>query len=374
MTAAAPGIDDAVVVSVFRFPTPGPEADGTLEWNATTAVAVELTAGGERGFGWTYSSPAAGTVIDHDLAPLLRGRSPLDITGCRIALQRACRSIGTTSVVAHALSAVDIALWDLKARLLGTPLSALFGTARDATPVYGSGGFTNLPDSELTTQISQWLAAGCSAVKIKIGQDRGGAIERDLERLTLAAELTEGRCALMADANGAYTVGRARRVGRELDRRGVVWFEEPVTSDDPHGLERVRASVRCDVTAGEYICGPYDAAALIDVVDCLQLDVTRCGGYSGFLDCAALAAAHGRDVSAHCAPALHAPVTAAVPNLRNLEWFIDHARLEPLLVDGAPEVAGGLLPPHRPDTDCGHGMRLSESAEPYRTCPPTVAR
>ncbi|WP_269783000.1 enolase C-terminal domain-like protein [Nocardia terpenica] len=124
--------------------------------------------------------------------------------------------------------------------------------------------------------------------------------------------------------------------------------------------------MRCDVTAGEYICGRYDAAALIDVVDCLQLDVTRCGGYSGFLECAALAAAHGRDVSAHCAPALHAPITAAVPNVRNLEWFIDHARLEPTLVDGAPRVTDGALPPQGTRSDHGHGMRISEKAAAYR--------
>lgn len=366
MTSTDLSIVDPIAVSVYRFPTPGPEADGTLLWDATTAVVVELTAGDERGLGWTYSSPATAEVIGHDLEPILRGRSPFDIPGCRTALQRACRNIGTTAVVAHALSAVDIALWDLKARLLRVPLSVLLGAARAATPVYGSGGFTNLADNELAEQISQWRSAGCEAVKIKIGQDRGGAIDRDLERVALATELLGDRCRLMVDANGAYTVGRARRVGAELDRRGVVWFEEPVTSDDPHGLDRVRAALRCDVTAGEYICGRYDAAALIDVVDCLQLDVTRCGGYSGFLECATLAAAHGRDVSAHCAPALHAPITAAVPNVRNLEWFIDHARLEPTLVDGAPRVTDGALPPQGTRSDHGHGMRISEKAAAYR--------
>ncbi|MFI6361495.1 enolase C-terminal domain-like protein [Nocardia sp. NPDC050630] len=364
MIAGDVRIEEPVTVTAYKFPTPEPEADGTLTWDATTAVAVDLTASGEHGLGWTYSSPAAAAVITHDLAPVLRGRSPLDIPGCRTALQRACRNIGTTAVVAHALSAVDIALWDLEARLLRVPLSELFGSARPATPVYGSGGFTSLTDGELAEQIADWLAAGCSLVKIKIGQDRGCATDRDLARVAKATDLLGGRARLMVDANGGYTVGQARSVGAELDRLGVIWFEEPVTSDDPAGMRRVRDAVRCDVAAGEYIYTRYDAAQLIGAVDCLQLDVTRCGGYSGFFECAALAAAHGLDVSAHCAPALHAPITAAVPNLRHLEWFIDHARLEPILVDGGPGVADGVLPP--PSGRTGHGMSLAETADPYR--------
>ncbi|MCX0269188.1 hypothetical protein NLM24_00340 [Nocardia zapadnayensis] len=185
-----------------------------------------------------------------------------------------------------------------------------------------------------------------------------------MHRVEQAIALLDHRARLMVDANGGYSTGSARRVGAELDRLGVIWFEEPVTSDDPTGLRLVRESVRADIAAGEYIYHRYDAAALVDAVDCLQLDVTRCGGYSGFLECAAVAVAHGLPVSAHCAPALHAPVTAAVPELRHLEWFIDHARLEPLLVDGTPEVTGGLIP--RPTDRPGHGMTLAATAAPYR--------
>ncbi|MGW0002849.1 enolase C-terminal domain-like protein [Nocardia grenadensis] len=361
-------IDESVEVGVYRFPTPGPESDGTLTWDATTAVTVELGAGEVRGLGWSYTGPAAAAVITHELAPILRGRHPFDIPGIRADLRRACRNTGTAAVVAHALSAVDIALWDLKARVLDVPLSALFGAIRTATPVYGSGGFTDLSDTALADQITGWLAAGCRNIKIKIGQGRGTAVDRDLYRVEQAGELLDGRARLMVDANGGYSTGSARRVGGELDRLGVIWFEEPVTSDDPDGLALIRASVRADVAAGEYIYTSYDAVRLVGVVDCLQLDLTRCGGYSGFLECAALATAHGTPVSAHCAPALHAPVTAAVPHLRHLEWFIDHARLEPLLVDGAPEVSGGLLP--APGERPGHGMTVAATAAPFRLSVP----
>ncbi|MVU77301.1 mandelate racemase [Nocardia sp. ET3-3] len=363
---STPLIDD-ITVDSYRFPTPQTEADGTLAWDSTTAVVVSLRAGHERGLGWTYSSPAAAAVIEHHLAPELRKTSPDDVTDTWHRLRRACRNIGTPGVVAHALSAVDIALWDLKARLMEVPLEALFGSVRRATAVYGSGGFVNLTDDQLTEQVIGWETAGCTAVKIKIGVEH----ERDLERITLVDKLIGDQTAIMVDANGAYTPGEACRIGEELDRLGVVWFEEPVTSDDPAGLRTVRDSVRCDVAAGEYIYSEYDAERLIDVVDCLQLDVTRCGGYTGFLGATAVAAANHRDISAHCAPALHAGIAAAIPRLRHIEWFVDHARLEPLLVTGAPEVSDGRIAPRGQDAEpYGHGMRLAASAGPYRISAP----
>ncbi|WP_433567421.1 enolase C-terminal domain-like protein [Nocardia sp. CA-151230] len=367
---STPLIDD-ITVDSYRFPTPQTEADGTLAWDATTAVVVSIHAGHERGLGWTYSSPAAATVVADHLASLLHETSPDDVTDTWLRLRRACRNFGTQGVVGHALSAVDIALWDLKARLMQAPLDSLFGSVRRATAVYGSGGFVNLTDDQLTEQVLGWETAGCTAVKIKIGVDA----ERDVERITLVHKLLGDRTAIMVDANGAYTPGEACRVGAELDRLGVVWFEEPVTSDDLAGLRTVRDAVRCDVAAGEYIYSEYDAARLIDVVDCLQLDVTRCGGYTGFLRGAAVAAANHRDISAHCAPALHAGIAAAVPRLRHIEWFADHARLEPLLVTGAPQVVEGRIAPRGRDTEpYGHGMRLSESAAPYRISTPAEPR
>ena len=112
--------------------------------------------------------------------------------------------------------------------------------------------------------------------------------------------------------------------------------------------------------------------ALLPAVDCLQLDVTRCGGYTGWLQGAALAQSWNLPVSAHCAPSLHAPVTAAIPNLRHVEWFVDHARLEPLLVDGLPTVRDGAL---QLDTEQpGHGMRISRQAGGWRIAEALVIR
>jgi L-alanine-DL-glutamate epimerase-like enolase superfamily enzyme len=341
------------------FPTPKPEADGTLEWESTVAVVVTLEAAGRTGLGWTYSSPAAEAVIGHHLAAAVRGRDAFDVAAGWEAMHRAGRNVGTRGLWLQAMSAVDIAWWDLKARLLDVALAELLGRCRDSVPIYGSGGFTTMSDDELREQVEWWRSLGCTSMKIKIGEAWGTCVERDLERVGRLREFAGEGVELMVDANGAYPVGPARRVGTALDRLGVVWFEEPVTSDDPAGLATLRDALRCDVAAGEYIAEIDDLRRLVPVVDCVQLDATRCGGYTGFLRGAAVAAAHHLEVSAHCAPALHAPVAAAIPNLRHVEYFADHARLEPALVDGVPPVSGGEI---RPNSEApGHGLSLKPS-------------
>jgi L-alanine-DL-glutamate epimerase-like enolase superfamily enzyme len=360
----------AVRSAVYRFPTPTPEADGTFAWDATTAVTVEVEAEGHTGLGWTYSSPAAATLIDAELAEVVGGHDAFDVPGAWAAMHRAGRNLGTRGLFAQALSAVDIALWDLKARLLATPLADLFGRLRDDVPVYGSGGFTTFDDAQLTAQVEDWREAGCTAMKIKIGESWGTRPERDLERVSRLRELAGDDAELMADANGGYSPGQARRIGSVLDELGVVWFEEPVSSDDVDALRLLRGVLGCDIAAGEYVSDEREAARLLPAVDCLQLDVTRCGGYTGWLRCAALAAAAGLQVSGHCAPSLHAPVATAVPHLRHVEWFADHARLEPLLVDGAPRVRGGAM---TPGTSPGHGMTLAADADRWRMSTTTVS-
>jgi L-alanine-DL-glutamate epimerase-like enolase superfamily enzyme len=349
-----------IATATYRFPTPEPEADGTLRWDSTIAVTVTLSAGGHTGLGWTYSSAAAATVVQEKLAAEVRDMDAFDIQGGWSAMRRACRNLGSKGLVMQAISAVDTAWWDLKARLLEVPLTVLLGHVSTDVGIYGSGGFTTLNDDELRKQVQWWQSVGCTAMKIKIGESWGTRVERDLQRVQRLRELAGDQVEIMVDANGAYSSGQARRVGAALDDLGVTWFEEPVSSDDTAGLGLLRAALRCDVAAGEYAADLYDMRALAPVVDCLQLDVTRCGGYTGWLRGAALAQANNLQVSGHCAPSLHAHVAAAVPNLRHVEWFVDHARLEPLLLDGIPEVRAGAL--HVNDDRPGHGMTISQQA------------
>jgi L-alanine-DL-glutamate epimerase-like enolase superfamily enzyme len=290
------------------------------------------------------------------------------VPGSAEAMARAVRNIGRPGVASTAISAVDIALWDLKARLLGISLPQLLGRARDSVPVYGSGGFTSYDAQQTRSQLTGWVEKDrIPRVKIKIGESWGTRVDRDLERVALAREIIGPDTELYVDANGGYTTGQAVRVARRLGDYGVTWFEEPVSSDDLAGLAAVRRQIEPDVAAGEYSWSLADSVRLIDAgaVDCLQLDVTRCGGVTEFLRGSALAAAHNLQVSGHCAPNLHARVGLAVPNLRHVEYFHDHQRIEGMLFDGALDPSGGALTPD-PDPP-GHGLTLREQdAERYR--------
>ena len=358
----------AVDTAVYVIPTDAPEADGTLAWDKTTMVQATVRAGGEQGLGWSYTSAAAQVVVHEVLADVVMGRDAFDIAGIAEAMARQVRNIGRPGIVSMAISAVDIALWDLKARLLGQSLAGLLGRALVEVPVYGSGGFTSYDDTRTRQQLSEWVdKEQIPRVKIKIGESWGGNEHRDLARAELAREVIGPDTELYVDANGGYSAGQAVRVADELSAIGVTWFEEPVSSQDLAGLAEVRGKVRPDVAAGEYSWSLADSARLIEAgaVDCLQLDVTRCGGITEFLRGAALAAGHNLQVSGHCAPNLHAHVGAAVPNLRHVEYFHDHQRIERLFFEGALDPSGGAM---RPDPDRpGHGMTLrSTDTERYR--------
>jgi L-alanine-DL-glutamate epimerase-like enolase superfamily enzyme len=204
-------------------------------------------------------------------------------------------------------------------------------------------------------------------VKIKIGQSRGTDERRDLRRIKLARTIIGPDTELYVDANGGYTTGQAVRVAAQMADFGVTWFEEPVSSQDLAGLAAVRRQVRPDVTAGEYSLSLADSARLIEAgaVDCLQLDVTRCGGITEFLRGAALAAAHNLQVSGHCAPSLHAHTAIAVPNLRHVEYFHDHQRIEGMLFDGVLSPEGGTLTPDPGRPGLGMALRQAD-AEKFR--------
>ena len=357
-----------ITTAVYVIPTDAPEADGTLAWDATTMVLARASAGTEQGIGWSYAAAAAQSVITDVLAGVVVGRSALDVPGAAEAMTRAVRNIGRPGVVATAISAVDIALWDLKSRLLGCPLTQLLGQAHDSVPVYGSGGFTSYDDGQTREQLAGWVEKDhIPRVKIKIGESWGAREDRDLERVALAREVIGPGTELYVDANGGYGVGQAVRVAHRMAESGVSWFEEPVSSQDPAGLAAVRRQVLPDVAAGEYSWSLADSARLIaaGAVDCLQLDVTRCGGVTEFLRGSALAAAHNLQVSGHCAPNLHAHVGAAVPNLRHVEYFHDHQRIERLLFDGALDPDGGALTPDPGQPGLGLSLR-EHDADHYR--------
>jgi L-alanine-DL-glutamate epimerase-like enolase superfamily enzyme len=350
---------EKVRARAFTVPTDRPEADGTLSWEKTTLLFVEVSAGGERGIGYSYTAAAAGAIVTELLDEAVRGADALDPPGTWQAMRRAVRNAGYPGVVAAAISAVDIALWDLKARLLRVSLSALLGRVRDRVPVYGSGGFTTYSDEQLERQLGEWVEQGIGAVKMKVGTDPA----RDPERVRRARRAIGEQPRLFVDANGAYTRKQALSLAETfVAESDVSWFEEPVTSDDLQGLAllRDRAPAEIEVAAGEYGYDLFYFRRMLDAgaVDVLQADATRCGGITQMLGVGALCAARGVPLSAHTSPTIHAHVGAALPPLVHVEFFHDHVRIEGMLFEGSLPVSDGALVPD--PAVPGLGLRLRE--------------
>jgi L-alanine-DL-glutamate epimerase-like enolase superfamily enzyme len=345
--------------------TDRPESDGTFEWTSTTVVVAEVEAMGMCGVGYTYASAAAARVIQETLAGAIEGCDAMDIPAAFVAMQRAVRNLGRPGVGASAIAAVDSAMWDLKGRILNLPVVTLLGAARDSIPVYGSGGFTSYPLDVLRRQLADWVDTGITRVKMKVGRDA----RADIARVTAVRQTIGTDCELFVDANGAWTPALALAMAEQFARQGVSWLEEPVSSDDFDRLARVRDGVPAgmEVAAGEY---GYDIGyfrRLLDAraVDVLQADATRCAGVSGFLQVGALCEAYSVPLSAHTAPTLHAAPCCALPCVRHVEYFHDHARLEPMLFDGALLPRQGRMSPDRSRPGLGFDIKRADAA-PYR--------
>ncbi|MGN6557242.1 MAG: enolase C-terminal domain-like protein [Solirubrobacterales bacterium] len=353
-----------VRVRAFTVPTDEPESDGTLEWDSTTIVVVELEAEGEQGLGYAYGDRSVAAFADSMLRPLLYGADAMRPPAAWAAMQRAIRNAGRQGVGAMAVSAADIALWDLKARLLGLPLADALPRFHETAPIYGSGGFTSYSEERLRRQLEAWREAGLSRVKIKVGREP----RRDPERLALCREVLGEEVELMVDANGAFTPTEALARAGEYAAFGVTYFEEPVSSEDREGLRFVRegAPAGMAVAAGEYEWVLGGLAQLAGCVDVVQADATRIGGITNLLRADGICRARQRPFSAHCAPAVSAHACCALESLAHLEYFHDHVRLERMLFEGTLEPEGGAL---RPDPSRpGHGLRLKhEEAERWAT-------
>ena len=351
-------------VATYTIPTDLPESDGTLEWDKTTLVLVHARAAGEVGLGYTYADSATALLIRDTLAKLLIGSNAMSPAQAYIGMWRHVRNLGRPGIASMAISAVDCALWDLKAKILELPLVTLLGQFRTGVPIYGSGGFTSYSDLQLAAQLGGWVKEGIPRVKMKIGRDAG----KDVQRIRVAREAIGPSAELFVDANGAYSRKQALAQANIFTEYGVNWFEEPVSSDDLDGLRliRDRAPATMEIAAGEY---GYDifyfrrmlAAGAVDVQ---QADITRCGGVTAMLQVGALCEAYNLPLSGHTAPALHTHVGCAIPAFRNLEYFHDHVRIERMFFDGFPQLVQGEL---RPDLSRpGVGLEFKRSdAERY---------
>ena len=340
---------DGVTATACTIPVDaaeGMESDGTISWKSTTIVIVEAHAGPETGYGYTYGDAVIADLVERKLAEVVAGIDSMATEQAWWTMAAAVRNLGRPGIASHAISAVDVALWDLKARLLGLPLFVLLGAVRDRVAIYGSGGFCSYDDGELRAQLGGWAADAITRVKMKVGRDPAV----DEHRVAVAREAIGDGVELMVDANGAWTVPQALAAAhRWRERFGITWIEEPVSSDDLRGLRliRDRAPEGVAIAAGEYGYTPDYFWRMLNAgaVDVLQADATRCGGVTGILNVGAQCVGRGIPLSAHTAPAIHAHIGCAIGPLEHVEYFHDHARIERMLFDGAPKPRYGTLVP-----------------------------
>jgi L-alanine-DL-glutamate epimerase-like enolase superfamily enzyme len=356
---------DGIDLATYTIPTDEPESDGTLEWDSTTIVVVEVHGGGRTGLGYTYGPEVVGGLIEGKLADIVQGADALTPQRTWAAMRRALRNAGQAGIGALAVSAVDVALHDLRARLLEVPLSKALGAFRDAVPIYGSGGFCTYSHERLQEQLGGWASEGIPRVKMKVARHP----EEDPGRIAAVREAIGPDVELMVDANGAFNPTEAIAAAERYAEAGIGYFEEPVTSDDPTGMARVRdhAPPGMAIAAGEYAWSLYGVNRLLEAqaVDIAQADITRCGGLTELVRIDGLCKARSLPFSAHCAPALSAHAGCVMETLVHLEYFHDHVRIEHTLFDGVPEPSGGEL---RPDPSApGNGLELKRAdAERFR--------
>ena len=342
---------DRLDVAAFRIPTDAPESDGTFAWDSTTLVVVEVEAGGVRGCGYSYADLATATLVRDSLRDLVVGRDAMAVPAVWAALVAKVRNVGRRGIASMAISAVDNALWDLKARLLDLPLVTLLGAVRDRVAVYGSGGFTSYDTGRLESQLGGWVEAGIRRVKMKVGRAR---LAEDIERVrAMRAHLGAG-FPLMVDANMRWSVDEAIRAARALREADPVWLEEPTIPDDVPGHARIVREGGLPIAAGENLHTLYEFRALIAAggVTFPEPDVTNCGGITAFLKICHLAEAFNLPVTSHGAHDVTVHLLAAVSNRSYLEahgFGLDRYIAEPLRIDGGAAVA-----PDRP----GHGVEF----------------
>ena len=282
-----------------------------------------LTDQGLEGLGTGGGGQAARAVIEGSFKPILLGQDPLQIEKLWDDMFWAIRGVGRKGLAFCALSAVDIALWDLKAKYFETPLHRLLGPYSETVPVYGSGGWTHFSTDELVAEQMGYVERGFKSVKMKVGKDFGHSEGEDIERLAAVREAVGPEVEVLIDANNGYYAKQAIRMARAFEPYNVGWFEEPVLADDIEGLAAVARASDIPIATGEHEYTKYGFKDLIarGGADIVQPDVGRVGGITEWLKVAHLAHAFNLPVAPHAYQLIHLPLACATPNLRIVEYL-----------------------------------------------------
>ncbi len=355
-----------VALSSVVLPLPRPISDAkvlTGRQRPMTEVvllfAEVATEQDHHGIGFSYSKRAGGPAqFAHakEVVDRLIGEDPSDIARVYDTLLWAGASVGRSGVATQALAAIDIALWDLKAKRAGLPLAKLIGAHRDSVRTYNtSGGFLHAPIEEVKERATESLAAGIGGIKIKVGQPNW---RLDLQRLIAVREHIGADVPLMIDANQQWDRPTALRFGRAVEDLGLVWIEEPLDAYDAEGHARLAAALDTPIATGEMLSSVAEHVRLIEAraADVIQPDAPRIGGITPFLRLATLADHAGLDLAPHFAMEIHLHLAATYPRepwVEHFEW------LDPLFNERLETRDGRMIVPDRP----GLGFSLSDQAK-----------
>jgi L-alanine-DL-glutamate epimerase-like enolase superfamily enzyme len=359
-----------VKLSALTLPLTVPVSDAkvlTGRQKPMTEIAfifVEITTDdGHTGIGFSYSKRAGGPAqYAHakEVAANIIGEDPSDIGRIYTKLLWAGASVGRSGVATQAIAAIDIALYDLKAKRANLPLAKLLGAYRDSVQTYNtSGGFFQSSIEEIKERASQSLLDGIGGIKMKVGQPDSKA---DFARLTAIREHLGDDVALMVDANQQWDRPTAMRLCRAMEQFNLVWIEEPLDAYDAEGHAQLAAALDTSIATGEMLTSVSEHLSLIDhrSVDILQPDAPRIGGITPFLRLAAIADQAGLQLAPHFAMEIHVHLAAAYPRepwVEHFEW------LSPLFNERLETKAGRMLVPNRP----GLGITLTDQARAWTT-------
>jgi L-alanine-DL-glutamate epimerase-like enolase superfamily enzyme len=379
-TSTAPAVLDrieSVTLSSVTLPLPNPISDAKVftgrqrpMTEVAFLVAEVTTEGGHEGVGFSYSKRAGGPAqFAHarEVAPDLIGEDPSDIARLWTKLVWAGASVGRSGASTQAIAAIDVALWDLKAKRAGLPLAKLLGAHRDSVRCYNtSGGFLHESIEQVKDNATRTLEAGVGGIKIKVGLPDSA---EDLRRVRAVREHLGDAVPFMVDANQQWDRATAMRVSRRLEEFDLVWIEEPLDAYDAEGHAQVSAALDTAVASGEMLTSVAELAEFVRLgaVDVLQPDAPRIGGITPYLKLAALAEHRNLQVAPHFVMEIHVHLAAAYPQeswVEHFDWLhpVFEERLE--IRDGRMHLSG------RP----GLGFTLSERARSWTVDRVTVDR